>query len=91
MALGSSPLGMVGLVMKRSVRLAAIGVVVGGGLAAIALRVLVALTASVEMVEWDTVALLTGVSLAGSVGVLAALGPSSRAARVDPNTVLRAD
>jgi predicted permease len=91
MALGSSPSGVVALVMKRSVWLAGIGVVVGGGFAAIALRLLIAWSAGVQIVEWDTVALLTGVSIAGAAGVLAALGPSSRAARVDPNTVLRAD
>jgi hypothetical protein len=91
MALGSSPSGVIALVMKRSVWLAGIGVLVGGGFAAIALRVLIALSAGIEIVEWDAVALLTGVSVAGAAGVLAALGPSSRAARVDPNTVLRAD
>ena len=91
MALGSSQWGVVALVMKRSVWLAGIGVLVGGGLAAIALRVLVALSAGVQIVEWDAVALLTGASIAGAAGAMAALGPSSRAARVDPNTVLRAD
>jgi predicted permease len=91
MALGSSPTGVVGLVMKRSVCLAGIGIVLGGGLGAIALRVIVVLSAEVRIVEWDAPALLTGVAIAGVAGVLAALGPSSRAARVDPNTVLRAD
>lgn len=91
MALGSSPSGVVALVMKRSVWLAGMGVVVGGGLAAIALRVLIGLSAGVQILEWDTAALLTGVSMAAAAGVLAALGPSSRAARVDPNWVLRAD
>ena len=61
------------------------------GCAAIALRLIVAASAGVNVVEWDLVALLTGVWMAGTAGVVAALGPSSRAARVDPNTVLRAD
>lgn len=91
MALGSSPSGVVALVMKRSVWLAGIGVVVGGGFAAVAMRLLVVMSAEAQIVEWDTVALLAGVLLAGAAGVLAALGPSSRAARVDPNSVLRAD
>jgi ABC-type antimicrobial peptide transport system permease subunit len=64
---------------------------VGGGWAAIALRLLIRLSGGARIVEWDTVALLTGVSFAGATAVLSALGPSSRAARVDPNTVLRAD
>jgi hypothetical protein len=63
----------------------------GGGFAAIAPRLLVAATAGVQTVEWDTAALLTGAVLAGTACVPAALGPSSRAARVDPNAVLRAD
>jgi hypothetical protein len=40
---------------------------------------------------WDSVALLIGIEVAGTAAVLAAVGPSSRAAKVDPNTVLRAD
>jgi predicted permease len=91
MALGSSPVGVIALVMKRSFWLAGIGVLVGGGCAAIALRLIVVLSAGVQIVEWDTVALLTGAWMAGAAGVLAALGPSSRAARVDPNAVLRGD
>jgi ABC-type lipoprotein release transport system permease subunit len=39
----------------------------------------------------DNVALVSGVCLAGGAAVLAAIGPSSRAARVDPNAVLRGD
>ena len=91
MALGSSPSGVVALVMKRSVWLSGIGVVVGGGLAAVALRLLVAVSRGLHIVEWDHASLMTGVVIAVAAGVLAALGPSSRAARVDPNTVLRAD
>lgn len=91
MALGSSSSGVVALVMKRSMWLAGIGVMVGGGFAAVGLRVLIRLSAGVKILEFDTVALLMGVSIAGAAGVLAAIGPSSRAARVDPTTVLRAD
>jgi ABC-type antimicrobial peptide transport system permease subunit len=43
------------------------------------------------VLSWDNFALLSGSLLAGCAAVLAALGPSSRAARVDPNTVLRSD
>ena len=60
-------------------------------MAAIALRLLIVASAGIKIVEWDAPALLTGVSIAGAAGGLAALGPSNRAARMDPNTVLRAD
>ena len=62
-----------------------------GGLAAAALHLLIAFTASLELLQWDSAALLTGVFIAGAAGVLAAVGPSNRAARIDPNTLLRAD
>ncbi len=91
MALGASPGGVVGLVLKRSVRLAGIGVAVGGGFAAIGLWLLVTWAAELKIVEWDPVAVLTGVAIAGAAVVMAAFGPSARAARVDPNTMLRAD
>ena len=90
-ALGATPGGVVALVMKRSIKLAGLGVVLGGGFAAIALRLLIAWTAGLQILEWDIAALVTGATVAGTAGVLAALGPSNRAARVDPNTVLRAD
>jgi hypothetical protein len=91
MALGASPGGVVGMVLRRSVKLAAIGVAIGGGFAAAAVKLLVVLTAGIRVVEFDTAALALGVALAGAAAVLAAVGPSSRAARVDPNTVLRSD
>jgi hypothetical protein len=91
MALGSSPSGVMKLVMKRSVWLAGVGVAIGGALAAIALRLLMAVLAGTELVEWDLASLATGAALALVAGVAAAVGPSSRAARVDPNVVLRAD
>lgn len=91
MALGASPSGVVGMVLRRSVRLAALGVLIGGGFAAIAVKVLTSLSSSVRLVEWDGTALTVGLALAGGAAVLAAVGPSSRAARVDPNTVLRSD
>jgi predicted permease len=91
MALGASPGGVVGMVLRRSVKLATLGVAIGGGFAAAALKLLVVATAGIRVVEFDTLALALGVALAGTAAVLAAAGPSSRAARVDPNTVLRSD
>jgi ABC-type lipoprotein release transport system permease subunit len=47
--------------------------------------------AGLSVLTWDNVALISGAGLAGCAAVLAAIGPSSRAARVDPNAVLRGD
>jgi hypothetical protein len=91
MALGASRGGVVGLVLRRSAKLATIGVAIGGGFAAAALKLLVVLTAGIRVLEFDTLALALGVALAGTAALLAAVSPSSRAARVDPNTVLRSD
>jgi hypothetical protein len=90
-ALGAAPASVVGLVMRRSVWLAGVGVLVGGGFAAGAVKLLLMWSSGVRVLEWDTAALLMGAAIAGTAGVAAAIGPSSRAARVDPNTVLRSD
>ena len=83
MALGASPSGVVALVLRRSLWLAGLRrndrrragrrrgeapVVVERGLG---------------VFTWDNVALLAGAGLAGGAAVLAAVGPSSRAAHVD--------
>jgi predicted permease len=91
MALGSSPFAVVGLVMRRSAWLAGLGVLIGGGFAGGAVKLLLMWSSGIRILEWDSAALLTGVTVAGAAAVLAAIGPSSRAARVDPNIVLRAD
>ena len=91
MALGASPAGVVAMVMGRSVWLAGLGVLIGGVLAGGTVKLLLWWSAGLGALAWDNVALLSGALLAGGAAVLAALGPSSRAARVDPNTVLRAD
>ena len=91
MALGASPRGVVTMVMRRSLRLAGLGVLIGGVLAGGAVKLLLWWSPGLGVLSWDNFALLSGSMLAGSAAVLAALGPSSRAARVDPNTVLRSD
>jgi ABC-type antimicrobial peptide transport system permease subunit len=91
MALGAAPSNVIGLVMKRSARLAGIGALIGGGFAAVAVKLLLVWSGRLQILGWDNIALLTGVSIAGAAALAAALGPSSRAARLDPNTVLRAD
>ena len=91
MALGASPSGVVALVLRRSLWLAGLGVVIGGVLAGGVVKLLLWWSAGLGVLTWDNVALLAGAGLAGGAAVLAAIGPSSRAAHVDPNTVLRSD
>ena len=91
MALGASPAGVVAMVMRRSLWLAVLGVLIGGVLAGGVVKLLLWWSAGLGVLIWDNFALFSGAVLAGGAAVLAALGPSSRAARVDPNTVLRAD
>ncbi len=93
LALGATAAGVVGLVMRRSVWLTGFGVTIGGGTAAGVVKLLLWLSsrASVSLLAWDSTALLIGAGVAGVAAVLAAVGPSNRAARVDPNVVLRAD
>jgi hypothetical protein len=91
MALGAAPAGVVSLVLRRSLRLASIGVVIGGALAAGAVQLVLWWSAALGILAWDAPAVACGPLLAGAAAVLASLGPSRRAARVDPNAVLRAD
>jgi hypothetical protein len=91
MALGASPGGVVSMVLRRSVWLAGVGVLIGGGLSGGVIKLLLWWSAGLNVLTWDNIALLSGVGLAGCAAVVAAIGPSSRAARVDPNTVLRGD
>ena len=79
------------MVMRRSLWLAGMGVVIGGVLAGGVIKLLLWWSAGLGVLSWDNFALLSGAALAGSTALLAALGPSRRAARVDPNIVLRAD
>jgi ABC-type antimicrobial peptide transport system permease subunit len=91
MALGASPSGVVALVLRRGLWLAGLGVLIGGVLAGGVLKLLLWWSTGLGVLTWDNVALLAGAGLAGGAAVLAAVGPSSRAACVDPNTVLRSD
>ncbi|MGH9674305.1 MAG: FtsX-like permease family protein, partial [Bryobacteraceae bacterium] len=86
-ALGVSQAGVVALVMRRSGWLAGLGVVIGGVVAGGAVKLLLWWSDRIGILAWDNVALLSGAGLAGAVAMIAALGPSRRAARVDPNIV----
>jgi ABC-type antimicrobial peptide transport system permease subunit len=90
-ALGATPPRVVALMLRQSVRLAALGAMIGALAAGATLKLLLSLSAGLSVLVWDNVALLTGVGLAGLAAVFAALGPSARASRVDPNSVLRSD
>jgi predicted permease len=91
MALGASPAGVVGMVLRRSMWLSGLGVMMGALLAGGMMKLLLWWSANLSALTWDNVALLAAAGLSGASAVLAALGPSTRAARVDPNTVLRGD
>jgi predicted permease len=89
MALGERPRGVVRLVLRQGVRLAAAGAVIGllGGMAAS--RALASF-----LYETSTVDALTLMLVAVALAVLALLAsvvPSLRASRVDPVVALRAD
>src|SRR6185503_685432 len=85
-ALGASPAGVVTMVMRRSLWLAGLGVVIGGVLAGVAVKLLLSWSAGLQILAWDNLALFSGAGLAGGAALAAALGPSMRAARLDPNT-----
>ena len=90
MALGASPRGRGGDGDAPKLAAGGLGVLIGGVLAGGAVKLLLWWSPGLGVLVWDNFALLSGAVLAGGAAVLAALGPSSRAARVDPNTVLRA-
>ncbi len=90
-ALGASPGSVVSMVLCRSVWLAGLGMLIGGGLAGAAVKLLLAWSSGLGLLAWDSGALLLGTGVTGAAAILAAASPASRAARVDPNTVLRAD
>jgi predicted permease len=89
-ALGATPAKVMSMVMRRSFLLAGIGAAVGALFAGGAVKLLL-LWSSGYVFGCDSVALLSGTTLAGAVAVLAAIGPSFHAARIDPNRVLRAE
>ena len=90
-ALGASPAGVVALVMRHSMFLAGCGVLIGAALAGGIVKLLLWWSAQLGVLAWDNFALLAGAGLAGITATVAAIGPSNRAARLDPNRVLRTD
>jgi hypothetical protein len=89
MALGASTRAVTGLVMRQSMRLAAVGIGLG---IALALGVSHWFASHLVFVNtFDVFAYGGGVLLVAAASVAAAYVPSRRAARVDPLTTLRYD
>ena len=91
MALGASPAGVVVMVLRRNLWLSGVGMAIGGMLSGGVVKLLVWWSAGLGLLTWDSFALLTGATLAGIAAMVAAIGPSTRAATVDPNSVLRSE
>ena len=95
MALGATPRDIVTLVLSQSVRPIAIGVLVGGGLAAATAIVLLS-TPAAEMIgtlvrPFDPLAYAVSLGIIVTTCLVAALLPARRAARINPIAALRAD
>jgi predicted permease len=89
LALGSSARGVVGLVMRQSVRLALIGLGAGSLLAVGASNVI---GAQLEFMDlFDGPAYIASAAIVVCAALAAALVPSRRAARIDPVVMLRQD
>jgi ABC-type antimicrobial peptide transport system permease subunit len=95
MALGATPRDIVTLVLSQSMRPIAIGVVAGGGLAAVTAIVLLS-TPAAEMIgtmvqAFDPVAYAVSLGIIVATCLVAAFFPARRAAHIDPIATLRAD
>ena len=88
-ALGAGVLAVVGLVIRRSLRLAALGLLLGALLATGAVRIAAARLLMINVS--DTAAFVAGTFVVLSACLLASCIPAVRAARIDPMTTLRAD
>ncbi len=89
MALGAESSDILAMVTRRSVLLAAAGVVPGAALAYAAGRSMEALLAGVSPGDWPTFAGAVGLSVVMTIA--GSVAPTLRALRVDPLTALRAD
>jgi ABC-type antimicrobial peptide transport system permease subunit len=89
MALGARPGDVIRLVLRNAVVMIALGLGVGVAAAALLTRVTASLLFQVSSL--DPIAFAGAGAAMAIVGLVAALVPASRAARVDPTDVLRAD
>ena len=88
MALGANKMGVVRLVLSQSMKLAAIGILIG---VALALGMCQLLGSQIQIDVFDPLAYFGGITAALLAALAAAYFPSRRAAGVDPMLALRAD
>ncbi len=88
-ALGATPMDLMAMALGSGVRQAMVGLVIGILAALMLTRVLASLLHGVTPTDPLTFAAVVVVT--GLVAVIASVAPAGRAARVDPNTVLRVD
>lgn len=86
-ALGATRRSVVGLIVRQSVRLAAVGTVVGATLAVGMARLIAAWFPIIP--AFDAMALTGGVAVVLTAALVAAYGPARRAATADPVEALR--
>ena len=89
MAIGASPNRLVWSVLRRSLVLAAIGIVAGLAMAFTGARVMTTLLFATD--PRDPLTLVGVTVLLGAIALIACAGPALRASRVDPMTTLRAE
>ena len=87
MALGSTPGGVIALVLRRVAWLVGLGVVIGGAGSYWATSLVSSLMWGIEPRDIGTLA--AAVAVLATVGVIAAWLPARRASRLDPGAVLR--
>lgn len=88
LALGASPSGVLRLVLREGLTLAAVGLAFGVVGAAVAVRALSAVIYDVS--PWDPLAWIAAIVMLLAVSLLASWLPARRALRVDPVVALRA-
>jgi putative ABC transport system permease protein len=90
-ALGATTSRVRNLVLRESIRLSVIGALIGLLLGYAVMKALSTVVRLDNVSVVDPGAFVVSVVLIGAAVVLAAVGPSRRAARVDPSSMLRAD